>query len=100
MLYPIYWFIDSLLLFFILAIFVRVLMSWLINFDVADRGNPAIRAIDDASVGLTDWAFRPVRRMLQRFLPDLGGVDVAPLIVLLLAFVTRMYLAQIFIHLQ
>jgi YggT family protein len=58
---------------------VAVVVSWLITFGVINTYHPTARAILRALRALTEPVFRPIRRIL----PDLGGLDLSPLIVLL-----------------
>lgn len=85
---PIFNFIDALLMFLIFVIFIRVIISWLIAFDVADRRNALIRGAEDLSERLTEPLLRPIRRLL----PNLQGIDLSPLVLLLLVYMAREYL--------
>ena len=60
-------------------IFVQAIMSWLIAFNVINTYNEYVRAIWQALNRITDPLYRPIRRIL----PDFGGLDFSPLIVLL-----------------
>ena len=60
-------------------ILIQVIMSWLINFDVVNLRQPFVWQVWQALNRITGPVYRPIRRML----PDLGGLDVAPIIVLL-----------------
>ncbi len=59
-------------------ILIQVIMSWLINFDVINLRQPFVWQVWQALNRITGPVYRPIRRML----PDLGGLDVAPIIVL------------------
>jgi YggT family protein len=59
-------------------ILVQVILSWLINFDVINLRQPVVAQVWQALNRITGPVYRPIRRML----PDLGGIDVAPVIVL------------------
>jgi YggT family protein len=61
-------------------IFVQAIMSWLIAFNVINTYNEYVRAIWQALNRITDPLYRPIRRVL----PDFGGLDFSPLIVLLI----------------
>ncbi|HZV20411.1 MAG TPA: YggT family protein [Hyphomicrobiales bacterium] len=69
------WLIDL----YIWVIIIAAVMSWLIAFDVVNRRNRAVYMIYDALYRLTDPALRPIRKRL----PDLGGLDISPLILIL-----------------
>lgn len=60
-------------------IIVQVILSWLIAFDVVNTHQPWVNRIWSALNALTEPLYRPLRRIL----PDMGGIDFAPLIALL-----------------
>jgi YggT family protein len=64
---------------YIWVVIISAIISWLIAFDVVNRRNRAVYTIADAMYRLTEPALRPIRRML----PDLGGVDISPVILIL-----------------
>ena len=59
-------------------IIVQFIMSWLISFDVINTRNPFVSQIWYTLNRITAPVYRPIRR----FLPDLGGLDFSPMIVL------------------
>lgn len=56
------------------------IFSWLYAFNVVNPRNQFVNSVGTALYRLTEPVFRPIRRIL----PDLGGVDISPIIVLLL----------------
>ena len=74
----IYWYI----------ILAAVIASWLVGFGIINSYNPVARSILRALHALTEPLFGPVRRVL----PALGGLDLSPLIVLLLLTFLRNWL--------
>ncbi|MCW2308642.1 YggT family protein [Rhodobium gokarnense] len=58
------------------------IFSWLYAFNVVNPRNQFIAMIGNALYQLTEPLYRPIRR----FLPDLGGLDLSPVIVLLIIF--------------
>jgi len=70
-----------------LQIYVWVLvasavLSWLIAFNVVNTRNQFVSTVYDMVYRVTEPALRPIRRRL----PDLGGIDISPIILLLLIF--------------
>ena len=59
-------------------IIVQFIMSWLINFDVINLRNPFVAQVWQSLNRITGPIYRPIRRML----PDMGGLDLSPMIVL------------------
>ena len=66
--------------FFIWAIILSALMSWLIGFNIVNINNKLIYIIADFLNRLTEPFLRPIRKIL----PYLGGVDLSPVILILL----------------
>ncbi|MEO5866216.1 MAG: YggT family protein [Sphingomonas sp.] len=66
-------------------ILVQAVMSWLISFNVINTYNDTVRAIWTALNRITNPIYRPIRRIL----PDFGGLDLSPLVVLLLIRIIR-----------
>ena len=59
-----------------LVILAQVIMSWLVNFNVLNLRQPLVYKLWD----LLNRLLEPVYGRLRRVLPDLGGVDLAPLV--------------------
>jgi YggT family protein len=64
------------------VIIIVAIMSWLIAFNVINIYNNVVRSIWDALNAITEPVLRPIRNML----PSIGGLDLSPLILLLLIF--------------
>ena len=62
------------------VIFIQVVLSWLVSFNVINLSNPSVRQIVQAINRVTEPMYRPIRKVL----PDFGGLDFSPLVVLLL----------------
>lgn len=65
------------------VILASVVMSWLIGFNVVNAYNPTVRAIWNALQALTEPLLQPIRRLISRILPNLRGVDISPIFLLL-----------------
>ena len=61
------------------------IMSWLLAFDVINFRNNLVRSVWNFLNGLTEPLLRPIRSIL----PNLGGIDVSPIILLLLLFLVE-----------
>jgi len=62
-----------------IIIIVQAVMSWLVAFNILNRSSDFVRAIWTALERLTEPLYRPIRRIM----PDFGGIDFTPLVVLL-----------------
>ena len=74
-----YFIVRSILELLVWAIIISAILSWLVAFDVINLRN---RFVYNVSRFL-DAVTRPVLRPVQRFIPSLGGVDISPIIVIL-----------------
>ena len=70
------------------AIIISAILSWLVAFDVINLRNQFVYNISR----FLDAVTRPVLRPFQRFIPPLGGVDITPIIALLVIQGAQMYL--------
>ena len=73
------------------VIIVQVILSWLFAFNVLNTGSQGVRTFAVALDRLTAPLYRPIRRML----PDFGGIDFSPLVILILIQVIRKLLAGV-----
>jgi YggT family protein len=70
-------------------IIVQAVLSWLVVFNVINTHNDFVRSFFNALDRLTRPLYRPIRKIL----PDFGGLDFSPVVVLLLIYVLRVLLA-------
>jgi YggT family protein len=85
-------FISSLITLYIYVIIAGAVMSWLIAFNVVNPYNQVVRSIWQALNALTEPLLRPIRR----WMPDLGGIDISPVVLILLcAFVQTVILPNV-----
>ena len=77
----------DILRFFIIA---HVVMSWLINFQVLNTRQPLVAQLWHGINRLLEPIYTPIRRVL----PNMGGLDLAPLAVLIGVEVARIVLAN------
>ncbi len=64
------------------VIIASAIFSWLYAFGVVNPRNPAVAAIGRILYQLTEPALRPIRR----YVPAFGGLDITPIILLLILF--------------
>jgi YggT family protein len=71
-------------------VIVNVIISWLVAFNVLNTQNRFVYSVLDLSYRLTE----PMLNKIRRFLPNLGSLDISPviLLVLILFLQTCMYL--------
>ena len=69
-------------------IIASAIFSWLYAFNVVNSKNQFVGSIGNMLYRLTEPALRPIRR----FMPDLGGIDISPIILLLIIFFIRQFI--------
>lgn len=60
-----------------LVLIVTIIMSWLLAFGVINRYNQVVDAVWNVCESLTEPVLRPIRNVL----PNMGGLDLSPLVV-------------------
>ena len=73
-------------------IIAAAILSWLVAFNVVNTRNPIVDRIGDFLYRVTEPALRPIRNIL----PNLGGIDVSPIILILGLFFLRNLLFELF----
>ena len=71
--------IDLALYLYWWIIIASAIFSWLYAFNVVNPRNQFVGAVGNMLFRLTEPALRPIRR----FMPDLGGIDISPVILLI-----------------
>ncbi|GJD43816.1 YggT family protein [Methylobacterium sp. E-041] len=81
------WLFDTVVQLFIYVLIASAILSWLVAFNVVNVRNPIVSQIGEVLYRITEPVLRPIRNLL----PNLGGVDISPIIlILLLLFVSRL----------
>jgi YggT family protein len=88
LLHFIYFVIDGLLGLLVLAIIIGAILSWLVAFDVINLRNRFVYNV----AHFLDAVTRPLLAPVQKIIPPLGGVDISPIIVLLVIQAFRQYI--------
>jgi YggT family protein len=73
------------------VVFAAAILSWLVAFNVINARNQVVYQIANALYQLTEPALRPIRR----FLPNLGGIDISPVVLLLGIWLAQLILTNI-----
>lgn len=91
MLLSLFGILDLLLQVLMWIIIIQAILSWLVAFNVINTYNDFVRGFLAALDKITEPLYRPVRRVL----PDFGGIDFSPLVILLLIYIIRMLLGGV-----
>ena len=90
--YAIFQLLDSLMSLYLWCLFIFVILSWLINFGIVNTQNRFIYLLMDFLYKITEPALRPIRR----FVPNFGGIDISPIILVLgLIFVRNLIMVDL-----
>ena len=80
--------VDSVINIYIWLIIINAILSWLVAFNVLNTQNRFVFAVLKATHQLTD----PVLNKIRRFIPNLGSIDISPVIlILLLIFIRNLF---------
>jgi YggT family protein len=71
--------VENVIWLYSIIIFASVVLSWLVAFNVVNPYNQFVRTLRIFCERATEPLLRPIRRML----PDLGGIDISPVILLI-----------------
>jgi len=88
---PLFWLIDTVLDLLIILLFASVIMSWLISFKVINTSNRLVYLTADFLYRVTEPALRPIRRRL----PNFGGLDISPILLLFVIYFVQRVLFQL-----
>ena len=77
--------IDLVLSIFTWILIGSAIFSWLFAFNVINSSNRFVATLGQFFYNVTEPVLRPIRR----FMPDLGGIDISPIVVLVLIFFAR-----------
>ena len=84
------WLIDTLIDIYIWMLIGQAILSWLLAFGVVNRYNRGVAVISDFLYRITEPALRPIRA----FLPNFGGIDISPIILILVLYFLSDLIAQ------
>ena len=74
---------------YVWLLIASAILSWLIAFNVVNVRNPAVNAFADFLYRITEPLLRPIRNVL----PNLGGIDISPVILILIIIFIRYCIA-------
>ena len=86
------WLFDTLITLYVYVLIASAILSWLVAFNVVNSRNPVVAQVGEFLYRITEPALRPIRRLL----PNLGGIDVSPIILILALFFLRNLIFELF----
>ena len=78
--YALFWLVDQLIGLYVWALIIAAVFSLLISFNVLDTRNRFVWTVGDFLYKITEPGLRPIRNVM----PNLGGLDISPIIVILI----------------
>ena len=70
---------DNIISLYICILIINAIISWLVAFNILNTSNRFVYSILDFSYKLTD----PPLNYIRRFLPNLGSIDISPIVLIL-----------------
>jgi len=83
--------ISQVIWLYMLALIISVIMSWLVQFNVINTSNRFVYQIGDFLYRITEPALRPIRSVI----PSVGGIDLSPLILILILGFLRQWIPEL-----
>jgi YggT family protein len=75
-------FVSYLLTLYVYILIASAVLSWLVAFNVVNPRNPFVMSVGEFLYRITEPVLRPIRNML----PNMGGLDISPVILILIIF--------------
>ncbi|OPB29132.1 YggT family protein [Bartonella sp. WD12.1] len=95
MIYALLQVIDLILSIYVAILIANVVFSWLCAFNIVNMRNPFVMMIGNFLYSATE----PILRRIRYFLPNLGAVDISPLIVFLIIYFIRIFMWRAYVGL-
>jgi YggT family protein len=92
---PFLWLIDTIISIYIWLLIASAVLSWLIAFNVVNARNPIVHKVGEFLFRVTEPLLRPIRNML----PNLGGIDISPVILIIGLLFLRQFIFWIYLRL-
>ena len=86
------WLFDTVISLYVYCLIASAVLSWLVAFNVVNVSNPFVARVGEFLYRITEPVLRPIRRIL----PSLGGVDISPIILVLILFFVRNIVFEVF----
>ena len=87
---------DRVIYLYVWVLIINAVLSWLVAFNVLNTQNRFVFSVLEVTYKLTD----PPLNYIRRFLPNLGSIDISPIVLILLIYFVRDLISDIFIYLQ
>ncbi len=92
---PLFWLLGTLIGLYTAVVIAAVIASWLVAFGVLNLSNPLARQLVQILDALTEPVFRRVRKIV----PPIGGLDLSPVVVLIVLQLVQIFLDRLYFYL-
>jgi YggT family protein len=92
---PFLWLIDTIISIYIWILIAAAVLSWLVAFNVVNSRNQIVAGVGEFLYRVTEPVLRPIRNML----PNLGGIDISPVILIIGLLFLRQLIFWVYIRL-
>ena len=92
---PFLWLILTIIDLYIWLLIAAAVLSWLIAFNVVNTRNPIVANVGEFLYRITEPVLRPIRNIL----PNLGGIDVSPVILIILLLFLKQLVIWLYVQL-
>ncbi|SMC76923.1 YggT family protein [Rhizobium sp. RU36D] len=75
---------------FVYILIASAIFSWLYAFNVINSSNRFVNSVGSFVYNVTEPVLRPIRRIL----PDLGGIDISPIVLILIIYFLQMIISN------
>ena len=86
------WLFDTVITIYIWLLIASAILSWLIAFNVVNTRNPVVGQVAEFLYRITEPPLRPIRRIL----PSFGGIDISPIVLVILLQFLSILLHELF----
>jgi len=91
---PFLWLILQLLDLYMWAVIIGIVLSWLVTFNIVNTSNRFVNIVGEFLHRITEPALGPIRRTI----PNLGGLDISPVILILLLMFAQRFAIWAFVQ--
>lgn len=88
---PLFNIVSVVISMYVWIIIIGAVLTWLVNFNVVNTSNQLVYMVGNFCYRLTEPVLRPIRN----FLPNLGGIDLSPVVLILILYFIKDVLARI-----
>ena len=89
---PFLWLVLTVIDLYMWLVIISVVLSWLVAFNVVNTSNRFVYTVGD----FTHRATEPALGRIRRYIPNLGGMDISPVVLILLLIFLQRFIVWVF----